>query len=319
MLKWFVCPDDEQVLIEECLNRCRMGERCLTQPTLRYLSKEREWSGEPSTTQLLNGTMYEFLKLTNDYGIHPESRAFALLGSIHHKTLEEQAKELGLPAEISLTDNDKNIFDLLEVEFDEENLPIYTLTDYKTWGSFKVAKTLGIKVVREVDEPYTNKQGKQSIRKKKIFEEVSEEGDNGEVTYQLNRYRYILEDKYGINVKNLFIQITVRDGGLQVATSRGVDKLIYKRSIADVPRHVIDNYFGEKHRNLLKALEDNEWDMPCTPEERWGGTRCERFCEVAPLCKFSSMDKLGLVQEIPSANWNIQYPEGTVFASTTRG
>src|SRR4030042_4644218 len=110
-LQWFLCPDKEVTTIKDCLQHCRMVERCLTLPTLKLISTEREWAGKPSTTQLLNGTMYEFLKLTQPYCVDPDSRAFSLAGTKHHAALEEVAKELGLPSEIPLN-IDRDIFDL---------------------------------------------------------------------------------------------------------------------------------------------------------------------------------------------------------------
>ena len=109
-----------------------MGSQCLTLPTLVKVGTERVWTGEGSTTQLLNGTKYEFLKLTNDYCINPrKDKAFALLGTEHHDMLEHIAEGLGLPAELSLTGDGHNVFDVLELEGDA-----YVLTDYKTWGAF---------------------------------------------------------------------------------------------------------------------------------------------------------------------------------------
>ncbi len=115
MLQWFKCPDSKVIGVKGCLIKCRMGERCLTLPTLTVLSTEREWNGVASTTQLLNGTMMEFLKLTQPYVVDPDSRAFMLAGSGHHAILEEAAGLLGLPAEIALS-IDRDIFDLLEPE-----------------------------------------------------------------------------------------------------------------------------------------------------------------------------------------------------------
>ena len=113
MLREFICPDGAHVPVESCLKGCRMGERCLTLPTLKLISKEREWNGVASTTQLLDGTMSAYLKLTKDYAVDPDSRAFMLQGTKHHKELEIVAKELGLPAEIPLS-GDRDIFDLIE-------------------------------------------------------------------------------------------------------------------------------------------------------------------------------------------------------------
>ena len=113
MIEGFICPDSIKTKLEDCFSKCRMGERCLTLPTLKQMSMEREWNGVASTTQLLNGTMHEFLKLTKPYYCDPQGRIFMLEGSRHHAVLEDKAKELGLPSEIPLS-VDRDIFDLLE-------------------------------------------------------------------------------------------------------------------------------------------------------------------------------------------------------------
>lgn len=148
MLEWFQCPDNKIIPIKDCLSKCRMDERCLTLPTLTIISTEREWKGVPSTTQLLNGTMMEFLKLTQPYTVNPDKRAFMLAGIRHHQQLELAAKELGLPAEIALS-IDRDIFDLLELE--DGHL---VLTDYKLWGSYRVARALGIVEVGKQPDYY---------------------------------------------------------------------------------------------------------------------------------------------------------------------
>jgi len=92
----------------------------------------RIWTGKPSTTQLLNPTRMEFLKITKDYAITPQERAFALLGTQHHRRLEIIAKKIAeLEAEKKLSDNiNTGILDLLEPDNGK-----WILTDYKTWGS----------------------------------------------------------------------------------------------------------------------------------------------------------------------------------------
>ena len=96
MLEWFKCPDGVIIPYKDCLTKCRMEERCATTPYLRRISQEREWTGRPSTTQLLNGTMMEFLKLTQPYVVDPDKRAFMVSGTMHHESMDEMVKELGL-------------------------------------------------------------------------------------------------------------------------------------------------------------------------------------------------------------------------------
>jgi len=49
----FICPDGAEIPFAECLDRCRLENRCLSKRTLRMVAEQREWRGEPSTTQLL--------------------------------------------------------------------------------------------------------------------------------------------------------------------------------------------------------------------------------------------------------------------------
>lgn len=284
-LQWFRCPDGKLTEVKDCLSKCRMGERCLTLPTLTLMAEEREWNGIPSTTQLLNGTMYEFLKLTQPYVVDPDKRAFALLGSRHHQNLQEIAKTLNLPAEIPLTGDDRDIFDLLEPENGD-----WVLTDYKTWGSYRVAKALGIVKVGTKPDPSgevyktSGKWGKAGSPKMvAVFQSMAQEVDLFDAELQLNRYRVMLEER-GIHISKMQVQITVRDGGLAVAHSRGIERNTYKIPIQKLDDGRIFGYFTVAEFNLKQALEDGEWHIPCDDRECWEGARCKGYCEVAMFC-----------------------------------
>lgn len=279
----FKCPDGKIVPVEECLAGC--SHRCLTLPTLQLIAKERKWSGTPSTTQLLNGTMLEFLKITKDYVVDPQDKAFALLGTRHHKKLEEVAKELGLPAEVGLTDEERDIFDLLEPSGDG-----WVLTDYKTWGSFRVAKALGIVEVGKVPDPsgatykVSGKWGKAGEPKMVArFEQHPELADLWEAELQLNSYRLKLEEK-GLGVTKMQLQITVRDGSLVVALSRGVERNIYLVEVRRLDDGEVKKYFHDREGWLSTALVLGRWDIPCDTRECWDGARCKGYCEVAEFC-----------------------------------
>jgi len=279
----FKCPDGKTVPVEECLAGC--SHRCLTLPTLQLIANERKWSGTPSTTQLLNGTMLEFLKITKDYVVDPQDRAFALLGTRHHKKLESVAKELGLPSEIGLTDEERDVFDLIEPSEDG-----WTLTDYKTWGSFRVAKALGIVEVGKVPDPsgavykVSGKWGKAGEPKMiPKFEQHPELADLWEAELQLNSYRLKLEEK-GLGVTKMQLQITVRDGSLVVALSRGVERNIYLIEVRRLDNEEVKEYFLQKEILLKDCLEVGKCDYPCDDRECWDGARCKGYCEVAEWC-----------------------------------
>ncbi len=285
MLEWFKCLDGEIIPVKDCLTKCRLNERCLTLPTLTLIAQEREWTGVASTTQLLNGTMYTFLKLTQPYTIDPDKMAFALHGTIHHDKLRDVAKELNLPAEIPLTTEDRDIFDLLEPEDGG-----WTLTDYKTWGSFRVAKVLGLVEAGKKPDPTgavyksSGKWGAAGSPKMiTVFQRMPQQADNWETELQLNHYRIMLEER-GLKIGKMQIQITVRDGGLAVAHSRGLDRNTYMVPIRRLEDEDVEYYFKAKKCHLQDALRQKSWSTPCDNRECWDGNRCRDYCEVAIYC-----------------------------------
>lgn len=251
-LKFFNCPDGITRDIAQCLEACPRPEgRCLSLPTLHELSYNREWTGKTSTTQLLNPTRMEYLKIVKDYAVTPNDRAFALLGTQHHRQLEIIAKKIAdLESEKKLSDEiNTGILDLLEPDGDK-----WILTDYKTWGSYAVAKM----------------------------------SDHNSYDYQhnalqLNDYRLKVET-LGFVVSKMRWQITVRDGGTFTARNNHVDDKILLIDADRLDNDFVTDYFYAKNQALLTALEKNELPELCDYQERWNGRRCAGFCEVMPFC-----------------------------------
>lgn len=286
MLIGFICPDGAKILTEDCFKKCRMEERCLTLPTLKLIAQQRDWSGVASTTQMLNGTMLAWLSLTQDYYCDPDKRAFMLAGTRHHAGLEAMAKELGLPAEIALS-VDRDIFDLLEPDKDGG----YVLTDYKMFGSYKLAKVLGIvedgKMADPSGEVYrsSGKWGMAGSPKMiKRYTRRPDLADNWEAELQQNRYRIKLQQLASIVIKRMQLQVTVRDGGLYIAKQRGVYKNIYRIPVTVLPDQQVTDYFDFKETCLKEAMGKNIWNIPCSERESWEGLRCQRYCDVAEFC-----------------------------------
>ena len=239
---------------------------------------------QPSTTQLIDGTMYQFLKLTQPYAVDPDSRMFAIFGTnIHHK-LDETSKKLGLPSEIALS-IDRDIFDLLEPEEDG-----FVLTDNKTWGSYKVAKALGLYEAGKKPDPNGELYKKSGAWGKAgdpklvtVWGRDPNIVDLFESELQLNRYRTKLE-KLGVNVLRMQLEVLVRDGGIQMAQSRGVERNSYLIPIKQLDDRDVMIYFQDKDIKLKMALADNKWNEPCNNRESWDGARCKGYCEVALYC-----------------------------------
>lgn len=238
---------------------------------------------QASTTQLLNGTMLTYLTLTKPYYIDPDSKAFMLQGTKHHQELELIAKELGLASEIPLS-VDRDIFDLLEIEDGK-----IVLTDYKLWGSFRIAKVLGIEEAGRQPDPSgelyksSGKWGKAGTPKMiPKFQENPEKSDNYETEFQLNRYRVMLAE-LGIRIDRMQLQVTVRDGGLYIAKNRGITRNFYKVPVRVIPDQDVLDFFNYKAECLKEAL-DAGWDEPCNDRETWEGIRCQSYCDVWEHC-----------------------------------
>ena len=259
-LRKFICPDKTQVTIKDCMKSCRMGTgRCVSKVTLAVIrDNAREWKGLPSVTQLMNGTRMSFLQVTRDYAVEPRKQAFSLLGSAHHKLLEDQAKkELGMVPEKRLEFN--GISGQLD-NLSQNDDGTYTLFDYKTYGSYAVARLLGITLEERLTGEVYKRSGKNykagDPKKRKFPVLVSAMADNKKETFQLNAYRYIFENALGIKIRNLELQVVVRDGNTMVAKNRGVtQEIYYPIMIPIIPDHVVESVFGPKRDELIAYAE----------------------------------------------------------------
>ena len=282
-LKWFTCPDGGRTETADCLTKggCRMKGRCATPAYLRMASSDRIWTGKPSTTQLIGGTMAAYLKITHNYAVSPDDRAFAIHGTKAHNNLEYFTDPDTLAEEKLDGDNvpETGIIDALIVEDGKS-----VLVDYKTSGSFKVAKALGFHVTVE-DTGVLFKSGprKGQPRTKKVLRQDNAMIDRWTWELQLSKYAYELERK-GHKVDELRIMCVVRDGGTYIAKSRGAFRNVYYFPIRRLPGEIVLRYFKQKREALFQALEQGYWDKPCSTEENWQGKKCVSYCEVAEFC-----------------------------------
>jgi len=263
MLTYFNCPDGVQRPIKECLEKCPRKEgRCLSLPSLYDIGKVREWTGKPSMTQLLNPTRIAYLQITKPYAVTPQEMAFALLGTRHHYKLEQVARKIeGLEVEKFLDGDETGILDLLQP--DELNSGFFELIDYKTWGSYSVAKIL---------RP-----------------DASNGYELHQVELQLNNYRVKVE-KLGFPVKRLAVQCTVRDGGTFTARNNKIDFKLAMLPVTILEDKVVTDYFKTKREALLNALDNGVLPEMCPYEERWANRRCiGELCPVHYWCPEGAM------------------------------
>jgi hypothetical protein len=274
----FICPDGAEIPFAECLNRCRLENRCLSKRTLRMVAEQREWRGEPSTTQLLKGTREAYLELTKEYSLNPLAELFRVLGSKAHAYLEEFTdNEL---TEERLRDN------IASGQFDFYDPQEQALYDTKTWGSFKVARALGIRM-ESIDVPTGEyyktgaKKGQPKTRKEYFAVEVAP--DMWETEIQLNHYRTMLETA-GFPVKKMFVECITRDGGTYTAKNRGIELNGYLIPVKFLPDDQVKAYLQNKAGELHWALDTGLMPEPCNSAECWDGRKCQGYCRVSQYC-----------------------------------
>lgn len=265
----FICTDNEQIKIQDCLEKCRMSMRCASVSFLKLVAEERP-PEQFSVTGGLKGTRELYLKATKDFGVKPEDFAFAILGTRSHSRLDTSIEN-----EIKLE------YKGIVGTADEYEPDTKTLIDHKTWGSYQVALLLGIKVekIKVSDGVYKN--GKEKFKTKSIYKKV--EPDIFDVAMQLNMYRIMLEQK-NYEIDYLKMQCFVRDGGTYIAKNRGIDKTFY---YIDIPiwddKKVLDFYF--KQRDAFKEALESGKTKPCNDRECWNGNKCKKYCYVANYCE----------------------------------
>lgn len=296
--KYFICPDEIEIEISECLKNggCRMNKRCATRPYLRLIGFDREWEGvSPSSAG--NGPRLLYLKATHDYSINPQDRVWAAFGTSTHDKLGMHKYIHNVLSEEKMSDKDMTgIADVLEV--DEEKDGYYVLSDYKTWGSYKVAKAMGMRVVKEDVElkddngnPILLKSGANKGKPKTKQESkivIGEPDLKGEVL-QLNRYRIFFE-QYGFPISRIQIQVVSRDGGTYIAKSRGIDNNLYMIDVPIISDGTVHDFYNNLQGEVDIAFSSGYVRL-CNDWESWENRRCNGFCEVSDYCKQMSEER----------------------------
>lgn len=298
-LTHFKCPDGALIETLDCFAECRMGERCSTMPWLVKISEERPWDGTPHVTQLISGTMESFLNITTPYYVDPigNGPAFMTLGSAVHKYLENSALEIGHPSEFHFITPGviQGTVDYLEPNPDGT----YNMWDYKTWGSYAVAKNMGIVAIK------TGKGKTSNITRKYDPGKV----DNFDIAMQMNGYRIELE-KLDIHIRDMFVQAIVRDGNTYTAKSRAITESVSKVPVNRLDDDYVSRYFSLKGEALMRAIEtwqrrvelgDEFHTMPgdtepiiCSKEENWQEFKCKQYCSVAYACPVGRKYKVNM-------------------------
>lgn len=284
----FQCPNGNNVKIEDCLNHCPQGERCMFLPTLRAIAKsvDRKLT-EPTVTELLSGTRETYLKKTTDFSVAPAEQLFALHGSAFHN-VNQANSEGNILTEVRLYNGVMSgQFDVYGEILDENS---HTLGDYKVTSSYKLMKALGYyKVDIPTGEVYKTgaRKGQEKTRKEWRTDGVK---DILDWAIQLNYYRMLLEAR-GFKVEKMQIQALVRDYSTRIATERNITKPVYIIPINRISDRWLKLYFDAKAKKLQNAIDTKTLPPPCKGHENWQGRKCLDYCDVANQCPYGMVLK----------------------------
>lgn len=292
-LKWFICPDGIQIEVAHCMlwKGCRLKDRCCPMPVLRMIAYDREYE-KVSPSMAGNGPRLIWGRAVWYYAVDPDGRMFAILGVTVHGRIAAAGLTFDVLAEEKLSDEEtKGIADLLEQ--DEWVQDCYILTDYKTSGSYAIAKWAGI-IVEKKDVPVLEG-GKQVVYKsgkrkgevktkqhKKIIQD-EKKAKKREIELQVNRYRIFFES-HGFPISQMQVFGVPRDGGTYVAKNRGVMRNKERIPIKRMQDEAVLEYYRNLQAEVDLAFKKN-YTRVCNDWEAWGGKRCRDYCEVAPQCQ----------------------------------
>jgi len=267
MIVGFICPDTTKIGAAECISNCRMPKRCLPRPILLKLARNKERiDGKYSVTQLISPTRIAYLREISAIYIKPEGAIKAFYGTAMHEMNSNEKSGLFAMEQTVSNDWVSGTIDLVD-----EGI----LWDYKVWGSYRVARALGMRSVK-VPSPKTGKPINSYV--------PGGEPELDEETLQLNMYRILAKGKLpDVDLMKLFV--IVKDAELRIAYSRGITRPWYDIIIQPMEDATVLNYFAEKADKLSLAITSGEIPPLCTVEERWGGNRC-KYCDVVEFCNY---------------------------------
>lgn len=283
--KYFRCPDGYSIAKEDCISKCRMDTPCMSLPSRVVIAQDRPFKAVVSPSQAGKGLRQIYLEGTVNYCIDPRTKMFMLYGTKHHAVKEEAGGMLNAFLEEPLED---------ELGGGTSDYMDTTLLDYKLCGAYAVHKR-----AKWEERPTGEKYQKAGKRKGLDGVEVSyvkgdpkmykhmvgwDIGPDDEWALQLNRYRMMWENK-GFRVNNILIEATLRDGGVRASQSYGLDLQVYMIPIPILDDHYVMDYYRQRQEALQDYVGREEVPPRCSYDERWGGRKCDGYCDVVEACK----------------------------------
>jgi hypothetical protein len=209
-------------------------------------------------TEIFNPPKVVYLSRHENYYVEPESRAYVCFGTAYHLLMESGQLSL---AKLGITDHavieqsfraeiktDQGTA-ILTGRADRYEPDTKTLWDYKTEKLYSVKKYL------------------------------AGDWEGVKHTWQLSTYRTFMFPE----AERLRLSCLVKDHGYQAKVRDGI-KAIVNVDVPIIQSGLIREVVASKIGILLQNEADPSTIRDCTPEELWGGKRCEEYCAVREFC-----------------------------------
>ena len=279
----FICPDGNECNISNCLEECRMSERCMVLPALKAAGRPHFSNGKFSVTTLIKPTIQVYLENKYDYAINPLNTVASMIGTSSHSLMENN-KCVGWLSE------DRFDSDIASGSPDAVDLKNGILWDFKFFNSYRVATLLGYRPKWKKTGVYQRGINKGKDKWVQVFE-AGGIRDIMDIAKQLSYYKVLLEE-HNIKINKINASVFIRSGLDKTAKSYGLTKVNYTVPIFPIHTSLIKKYFQMKYDRLKYALDNDIMPKHCSKKDRWDNSKsypdrkCKNYCSVNKFCPY---------------------------------
>ncbi len=282
MINEFQCSDKKIISCKDCLNKCRLGTRCVPYTALKsmYVRQRTPNLEKLSVTEALNPVCYNWMRLKTKGCVEPIDNMYSMIGTLSH--MKHESTDEKLKSETYFED-DLNT-GTCDVILEEDGKTV--MRDIKTK---RISSASYILEYKEIPNPV---KGRKPIKRYLIDQKGTKLKGDDDYVLQLNRYKIFYEDKNpGKIIDELWLDYVFIDWSKTSTPTRyGLTRQCYSVPVPILKREDVMNIYQYKHDAVQMALQKGGPEKPCYEEvdfHEFGkeGSRCNSFCAYKFECR----------------------------------
>jgi hypothetical protein len=281
MFSKFQCPDKKIIRCEDCLDKCRLGTRCVPYTALKHMFEHQR---NPNTnlisvTESLNPICYNWMRLTQNGIVEPINNMYSMLGTLSH--LKHEGSDCKLKSETYLMDDINT--GTCDVILEEDGKLM--MRDIK---NKRIANAPYILEYTEIKNPV---KGKKPIKKYNIIQKGGKLKGDDDYVLQLNRYKIMYEEQFNVTIDELWLDYVFIDWSKSSTPKRyGITRQCYSVPVPILPKKTVMDIYQYKYDAIQEALKNNGPDKPCYEEDDFKefgkeGSHCNEYCMYKENCR----------------------------------